>query len=289
MCRHRPTDLAGKELRRAVWTFATVCAAGLASPQAYAQANSPSAPDNPYRSVNLNYVYAADLGFGGYSLAGLTVNVYTLPLSYTLRDVPVDGWGLRLLMPIETGVYSFRATDINGQRIALDQQSVSVVPGVELQIPLGKRVMLKPFAQFGVGYAFGSGVGNPESWIYLAGVRMLTQWRAGDYTFSLGNAAVFAGDDTIGPGFGERYVSLQIGGEVRRPLGFTVGDFTPDLGLYVANYYYPTPLEFSRFLRPPLRVVDQGEVGFSIGSARPLEILDGPIPASAPALCLAAD
>jgi hypothetical protein len=41
----------------------------------------------------------------------------------------------------------------------------------------------------------------------------------------------------------------------------------------VANYYYPTPLEFSRFLRPPLRVVDQGEVGFSIGSARPLEIL----------------
>jgi len=163
MCRRRRIDLADQRLRRAVRTFAVVCAAVLAAPQAYPQTNSPSEPNNPYRTVNLNYVYAADLGFGGYSLAGLTVNVYTLPLAYTLRDVPVDGWRLRLLMPIQTGLYSFRAADINGQRIALDQQSVAVVPGVGLQIPLGKPMMLKPFAQFGAGHAFGSGVGNPDS------------------------------------------------------------------------------------------------------------------------------
>jgi hypothetical protein len=93
MYRLRPIDLAGQELRRAVQTFAALCAAGLAAPQAYAQATAPSDPNNPYRTVNLNYVYAADLGFGGYSLAGLTANVYTLPLAHTLRDVPADGWG----------------------------------------------------------------------------------------------------------------------------------------------------------------------------------------------------
>jgi hypothetical protein len=54
MYRLRPIDLAGQELRRAVQTFAALCAAGLAAPQAYAQATAPSDPNNPYRTVNLN-------------------------------------------------------------------------------------------------------------------------------------------------------------------------------------------------------------------------------------------
>ena len=90
---------------------------------------------------------------------------------------------------------------------------------------------------------------------------------------SLGNAVVYAGDDTVGPGFSEHYVSLQIGGEVRRSLGFQVAGISPDLGLYAANYYYPTALEFSRFLKPILRVSNQGEIGFSVGSATPFQLL----------------
>ena len=101
----------------------------------------------------------------------------------------------------------------------------------------------------------------------------MTQWQAGDYTLSLGDAVVYAGDDTIGPGFAEHYVSLQLGGEVRRPLGFQVAGVAPDLGIYVADYYYPTPLEFSRFLKPLLRVANQGEIGFSVGSATPFQML----------------
>jgi len=48
-------------------------------------------PANENRTVNLNYVYAATLGFGGYSLAGLTADVYTLPLAYTLHGVLATG------------------------------------------------------------------------------------------------------------------------------------------------------------------------------------------------------
>jgi hypothetical protein len=253
-------------------TYATVAAwaALLAAEPASAQA--PSEP-NANRRVDLNYVYAADLGFGGYSLAGLTAGVYTLPLADTVHDFPYQGWGLRLLLPIQAGIYSFRATDTDGRRIAIDQQSVSIVPGMELQIPVGERIMLKPFAQIGEAHGFGSGVGNPDSWIYLAGVRALTQWHAGEYTLSLGNAVIYAGDSTIGPGFSEHYVSLQIGGEVRRPLGFQVAGITPDVGLYAADYYYPTPLEFTRFLKPVLRVANQGEIGFSVGSATPFQLL----------------
>lgn len=90
---------------------------------------------------------------------------------------------------------------------------------------------------------------------------------------SPGNAVIYAGDITIGPGVSEHYVSLQVGGEVRSPPGFQVGGTTPDVGLYLADYYYPTPLEFSRFLKPLLRVSNQAEIGFSVGSATPFQVL----------------
>jgi hypothetical protein len=246
------------------------CAAWFAAGQVRAQ---PPPASNANRVVDLNYVYAASLGFGGYSLAGLTAGVYTLPLTYKLPDFPYQGWALRLLMPVQAGIYSFRATDTDGRRIAIDQQSVSVVPGAEVRIPINERFMLKPFAQIGEAHGFGSGVGNPDAWIYLAGVRALTQWHTEDYTLSLGNAVIYAGDNTIGPGFAEHYVSLQVGAEVRRPLGFRVGDITPDVGLYAADYYYPAPLQFSRFLKPLLRVANQAEIGFSVGSATPFQML----------------
>jgi hypothetical protein len=260
----------GAPARSAKTAYAmAACAAVLAIGQARGQTPTPSAN----RTVNLNYVYAASLGFGGYSLAGLTAGVYTLPLADTLPDFPYQGWRLRLLMPVQAGIYSFRTTDTDGRRISIDQQSISIVPGVELQIPISERVVLKPFAQIGEAHGFGSGVGNPDSWIYLAGARALTQWRAGDYTLSLGNAVVYAGDDTIGSGFAEHYVSLQIGAEIRRPLGFQVGGLTPDIGVYAADYYYPAPLEFSRFLKPLLRISNQAEIGFSVGSATPFQML----------------
>lgn len=233
-------------------------------------AQEPTSSQN--RTVNLNYVYAASLGFGGYSLDGLTADVYTLPFSYTLRGVIYDDWSLRLLAPVQGGMYTFRAFDTNGQRISINQWSIAAVAGAELQIPLGERLVVKPFAQFGIVHAFGDDVGNPDAYVYLAGARSVAQWQAGDYTFSLGNAIIYAGDNTIGSGFAEHYVSLQIGGEVRRPLGFQIGKWTPDPGVYAANYYYPAPLQFSRFLRSPLQITDQVEIGFSVGSATPLGI-----------------
>jgi hypothetical protein len=227
----------------------------------------------PNRTVNLNYVYAAELGFGGYSLNGLTAQVYTLPLEYTLHDVPRSGWALRILAPIPIGLYSLRVTDTNGERISIDQQSVAVIPGAELEIPVGSRTVLKPFGQFGVGHAFGVDVGSSNAYVFLAGARAVSQWHVGATTLSLGNAIIYAGDSAIGSGFSEHYVSLQLGMEFRHPLGFRMGTLTPDLGVYTIYYYYPVPLIFSRFLEPELKIANQGEIGFSIGSATQFQLL----------------
>jgi hypothetical protein len=237
-----------------------------------------SPASNLNRTVNLNYVYAAELGFGGYSLNGLTAQVYTLPLNYTLDDGPRSGWALNILAPIQVGLYSLKVTDTNGERISIDQQSVAVVPGAELEIPIGSRTVLKPFGQFGVGHAFGVDVGSPNFYVFLAGARAISQWHAGATTISLGNAIIYAGDSPIGSGFSEHYVSLQAGVELRHPLGFRIGTLAPDLGVYTVYYYYPVPLVFSRFLEPELKIANQGEIGFSIGSATQFRLLGLPNP-----------
>jgi hypothetical protein len=252
-------------IRKVATSVVAICGA------AYGSANAQPV-DHQNTSVFVNYVYAASLGFGGYSLGGLTANVYQLPLSATLPDIPRNGWSLKLLLPIQFGLYDI---DVNfeGQRHTLTQQSISVVPGIELEIPVTGNFAVKPFAQVGVGHSFGTGESNPDAWIYLAGARSIAQWHSGEYTFSLGNAVILAGDQPIGSGYTERYVSLQMAGEVRRPLGFKIGNWQPDLGIYAADYYYPAPLTFTRFLQDPLRISNQNEVGFSVGSVDPLKLL----------------
>ena len=193
-------------------------------------------PALQFTTVDVNYVYAASLGFGGYAIGGLTANVYTLPLSTSWQNVPFDGWTLKFLLPVQLGLYEFKAA-FQGHDISLSQQSVTAVPGAELQIPVSSRFVVKPFVQGGAGHSFGTGGGNPDAWVYLTGVRSVAQWDAGGYTFSLGNGVIFAGDASVGPGFGEHYLTLQIAGEVRRPLGLRIGGFAPDLGVYAAEYY----------------------------------------------------
>jgi hypothetical protein len=235
-----------------------------------ARSQPASAPPNSV--VNLNYVYAASLGFGGYSLSGLSANVYTLPLTFTLPSAPVNGWTVKVLLPVQLGLYELRGS-FQGQQVDIHQQSLAAAPGVELQIPLNDRLVVKPFVQGGIVHSFGAGAANPDSWLYLAGARSVAQWHYGETTLSLGNGLVFAGDATIGSGFSERYVALQVAGEVRHPIGFKIGNWTPDVGVYVADYFYPSALRFDRFLNTPLEIRNQNEIGFSVGNAEPFTLL----------------
>lgn len=231
-----------------------------------------AAPADENRTVNVNYVYASTLGFGGYSLAGLTASVYTLPLAHTFQLDGANGLALQVTLPIQLGLYSFRATDIDGTPININQQSLAIVPGVAVPLTVAPRTVVTPFANFGAGHAFGVTEGGGNAWIYSFGVRGTNQHSLGAYTLTLGAAVLYAGDSTIGGGFSESYSAIEAGAELRRPLGFTIGPVAPDVGVYAATYYYPNALDFSRFLQPPLHVHNQGEVGLTVGSAKPLDL-----------------
>ncbi len=49
--------------------------------------------DDDNRDVTVNYVYAAQIGIGGYEVGGLKVQVFTLPLSHTFDLDPDDTLG----------------------------------------------------------------------------------------------------------------------------------------------------------------------------------------------------
>jgi hypothetical protein len=234
--------------------------------------------DEENTEVTVNYVYAAQLGIGGYSVGGLDVQVFTLPLSYTFdleRRSAENGrpWRLKVSAPINLGLYEFSATAPDGTLVEADQQTLAVIPGVELQIPMSETWTLKPFVDAGIGRGLQSG--SHFAYIYTVGARSLYEHPVGDYTFMLGNGLFYAGNALFDGGVSEDYSAIETGLAVRRPVGFEVWGIEPDLGLYGIYYYYPRPLEFQRFLQSTLRVRNQFEVGMWVGSAGPFEI--GPI------------
>lgn len=241
----------------------------LISMESNAQGSSQS--DDANREVTVNYVYAAQLGIGGYEVGGLDVKVFTLPLAYTFDLDNPQGWRLKVKAPINLGLYEFNGTEEDGTAVSVDQQTLALIPGLELQVPVTDYWTLKPFGNLGIGR--GLKLERRYAYLYSIGLNSLIElpWR--EYKFSIGNGVVYAGNETFDGDQKEDYSAIQTGLDVRRSLGFDIEGITPDLGVFVIHRYYPRPLEFQRFLQPALTVRNQLEVGFSIGSVSPFEML----------------
>ena len=260
----------------------------LAALPVLATAASAQLPPSDQVEVSVNYVYAAQFGLGSYEVGGLQVDVYTLPIPYTWRDVYRD-WDLHLRVPIVYGSYDFAATiEERGQlvHVSADTNSLAVAPRLRLDIPLPlDGLRLSPIAPWGVGATFDSSgraraatievpLSTSESWFYTweAGVSSLYQRHQRDLTGNLGMALLGAGDNTFEGDSVEAYGSFRAGVEGRHPLGFTIEGREPDGGLYVIYDHFFPSLQFSRVRRASLEVSNLVEVGATLGAASPLEL-----------------
>ncbi len=255
--------------------------------------------------VNVNYVYASQLGIGTYDVGGLSVDVYTLPLGLDWnfgRDLDLEApareskdWALEFNFPISYGRFHFVGTNQNtGATADITQQTLALVPGIALRAPITDSWRLKPFIDIGVGSVAntqgnvaGEPVGPPDSrffLIYTAGLSSLYEIPFGLYTFAVGNGVTFAGNSDVGSGaFTENYWAIETGLELRRSLGFRLGqaglsntgvaDIEPEVGGYFIHYYFPDPLTFDRPGDNPLEVDNQFEFGVTFGSATDWELL----------------
>ena len=258
----------------------------LALPLASSPARAQEEDDAPEVRFAVNYVYAAQLGFGGYSIGGLNVHLYSIPLGFRIDDV-LDDWDLRIDLPLQYGDYdiSARVTDgkINGR-----SHTLATEPKLTLEIPVVPDVWrLSLLGAMGFGITFASSAtttdaaGQRESlqvdensfYTYQFGASSLLQHRVGAWTFGLGNSFIYAGNSSLeGDPSVEGYGVLSTGVEARHPLGFELWGIEPDAaGFFIYSFFTPD-LRFTRVERDDLEVQNLYEIGATIGSASPLDI-----------------
>jgi hypothetical protein len=194
---------------------------------AQALAQEPAEEDKAV-GASVNYVFATDLGGGVYDMGGRTLQVYRYTYEHELREATADTPGLRFVLPVTAGFFDFNPVDVLSEGPPTRVDSISLVPGVELDYLLRDDWHLIPYARAGLSIA-SSSVGGI---LYGAGVRLEREgdWHGWDQFLraELTYAGVAYRHDVPG----DQFVRLRYGVDVTRGTGFRLRGHEPEIGLY---------------------------------------------------------
>ncbi len=231
-------------------------------------------------SVEVNFIYAFELGFGSYDVGGLSVHVYGLPLSYKFKGIfGNERLDLVVHAPVYYGRFRFRHEFDDGTKLKVDQDVISVIPGVELQYEVLDNWHLKPFVNIGGAWVVydkttpsGLNVDDSSIFVYTLGITSLYKIFWERFTFSIGNKFSWAGNTTFDGSVKESYGVLENGLDVKHPLGFTIKGHETDMSVFFNWYRFIPETKFDRFLRDPLIVKNQYEIAMTVGTANKLDL-----------------
>ena len=82
----------------------------------------------------------------------------TCGLLYSLHGILPDDWKLRLLAPVQVGVYALDVTDTNGTHISINQKSLSVPSECSFQFSASSTISR---TKAKIGSQVGNGSPNP--------------------------------------------------------------------------------------------------------------------------------
>ena len=205
------------------------------------------------------------LGLGDVSLAAIEESPKTstestiveIPVPITLRAAKDGKIGIRLRLSVFFSWNNVRFADIEGDDISASLNTLTVVPGVEFMIPVGKRWMVRPYGQIGglqaldvPGYRWMASLGARasvrwpfEKWILSAGGRF-------DYT-SVFDEDWRATDDVS---------FADVGGDFSFPLWFNIKGERAAVGFFLIVRHYFDRADFV------------GQDGFDLGVDSHVEI-----------------
>jgi hypothetical protein len=179
--------------------------------------------------------------------------------------------GLRLLVPIATGITDFdEFTDIPDLRVD-DLQTASVAPGIEIQVPLKENWLLSPFGQAGLGWDFNS---SENSFIWGTGVRTRA-WFGDGQKLLFGGELLWAGNRPNSVQPTTRFTRIAAGGEYKWPTHLSAFGRRLFVQARVVQTFYLDPADIDR-PRDTTRINRSTEIGMSIGLDRPVDILGYP-------------
>jgi hypothetical protein len=258
--------MSGHHFRR---VLAAACAAGaLVSPCSLAQQTQPPVDEE---ATLINWWYSATFGTGFYKIGPAVATVVRFPISYRLRSMEGDTWGVNLLLPVTVAAYHLNLRELNELNLHQDVAAASVLPGAEVEIPMTQRWRLKPFAQAGMGTEFT----DPPLYatMYTGGVKSLYRFPGNGYKLSLGNALFVAGyrirDGSERQGIGV----FQIGLNAETPWSMVLWNGPAYFNTHLIATSYRSKLAFANPEPGKLAVYREYQLGFSFRTARPVSFL----------------
>jgi hypothetical protein len=224
------------------------------------KAQEPASPDPDGNLINYAYAYA--FGNGNYAVAGRSAQVFKLPFAIRLLSMEDNPVGLRLKLPVTFGFYEFGIDDLFQGGFADQLQTVSFVPGLEMEVAVNDRWRLLPFIDFGAGKEMS---GDALAGILAVGVKSNVTVPSGNNLLTIGNELFWVGSKVHGVR-SDAMGYFMTGLDLRMPMKVKLGTKPMNISLYAVNYLYFNDVEFQRDEAEPVTVDTEYEVGMTFGT-----------------------
>jgi hypothetical protein len=183
--------------------------------------------------------------------------IVELPIPITLR-APKDGkFGIRLRLSVFFSWNNVRIEEIEGEDIAASLETLTIVPGVELMVPVGERWMVRPYGQIGGLQALGV---DGYRWMASLGSRASVFWPFEKWTLSAGGRFDYTSVFDENWRRTDDVSFVDLGGDFSFPLWFNVKGERAGAGVFLMVRQYIDPAFFV------------GQDGFDLGVDSHVEI-----------------
>jgi hypothetical protein len=217
----------------------------------------------------IDWYYAAFFGTGVYRAGDRTVSVLQLPFSKELQPMTQDQWGVRLTLPVSVGVYDYHFEDLLVGKTPHNLSTVSLLPGIEGDIPVTRNWTLKPYGNAGEGWDTS---GGGAAWIYAGGVKSRVALQIGEGSeVSLGNQLTLSGYKP--PEAPSQSLGLFVAGlNLSTPSRLKLWDHATSIDYHLIYYYYFNRLFFPVSDNPQNKLAEQSELGISLKTRTPVSL-----------------
>jgi hypothetical protein len=163
--------------------------------------------------------------------------VVKMPFAFDLKKLEdgEPGIGVRLRVPVYFAWNKISFVDVGGDDIARSLKTLTVTPGVELQIPVGQSWLVRPFLEF--GSISGLDLGE-NAWLVSSGCRVSATLDRDRWRFLGGGRLQYSVAFNDDWQFHEDLGSIELGAGASLPLWFDVALGTPRAGLFIFPRYY---------------------------------------------------
>ncbi len=218
-----------------------------------------------------NYAYSVFIGTGKYRIGDRTIYSIRIPLVFTLQEADYETrqFGYTFLLPMAVGITTFDDfRDLPELRVD-SLQTMSVTPGLEMQIPVKANWQIKPFGQAGLGWDMTS---SSNSFIWGVGARTRTwfgdheKWLVGGEFLRAGNKPKYADEPD------SNFTRLSMGAEYKWQTDWSPFGYRVSWHGRLIQYFFTHEVAFAP---PPKeeKIENSTEVGLSFGIDPPINIL----------------